>query len=102
MPEEFDPLPFQIDHVIARQHQGVATEENLALSCFECNVHKGPNIAGVNPESGIVVPLFHPRRDRWSEHFEWNGAELVGRTPIGQSGVNAGWNDGKHASTLDF
>jgi len=31
-----------------------------------------------------LVRLFHPRQDRWSEHFEWEGAELVGRTAVGR------------------
>ena len=28
---------------------------------------------------GELVRLFHPRQDRWNEHFQWVGAELVGR-----------------------
>ena len=87
MPEEFDPLPFQFDPVIARQHHGTTTEENLSLSCFECNIHKGPKIAGIDPESREVVALFHPRRDRWRKHFEWSGVDLVGRTSTGRATV---------------
>jgi hypothetical protein len=34
--------------------------------------------------TGEIVRLFHPRQDRWSEHFEWNGAELLGKTAIGR------------------
>jgi hypothetical protein len=34
-----------------------------------------------------MVPLFHPRRDNWHEHFEWNGTLLVGRTPAGRATV---------------
>jgi hypothetical protein len=52
----------------------------LALACFACNNHKGPNIAGVDQNTGDVIRLFHPRRDNWEEHFEWRGASLVGRT----------------------
>ncbi|MBI4607059.1 MAG: HNH endonuclease [Planctomycetes bacterium] len=68
MPQHLDPLPFQIDHVIARKHHGLTTDENLAMSCFECNTHKGPNVAGIDPQTGGVVPLFHPRRDTWEDH----------------------------------
>ena len=84
LPQEFDRLPFQIDHVIARKHRGGDDADNLALACFACNNHKGPNIAGVDPNTGDVIRLFHPRRDNWEEHFEWRGASLVGRTPIGR------------------
>ena len=57
---------------------------NLALACLHCNRHKGPNIAGRDVATGGLVRLFHPRQDRWSDHFAWSGAELVGRTPIGR------------------
>jgi hypothetical protein len=30
------------------------------------------------------VRLFNPRIDRWSEHFVWEGAVLVGQTVIGR------------------
>jgi hypothetical protein len=23
----------------------------------------------LNPESGQIIPLFHPRKDRWKDHF---------------------------------
>jgi hypothetical protein len=55
------PLPFQIDHILAEQHEGKTVSSNLALACPHCNRYKGPNIAGVDPESGQIVRLFHPR-----------------------------------------
>lgn len=80
MPDSLDPLPFQIDHVIAQQHGGATVPENLAWSCLHCNKRKGPNIAGIDPESGVLAALFHPRRQEWSRHFYWNGSILHGRT----------------------
>jgi HNH endonuclease len=77
-------LPFQIDHIRARQHGGPTTSDNLALACFHCNRHKGPNLAGWDPETQQLVRLFHPRTDRWTEHFEGRGAEIVGRTAVGR------------------
>ena len=62
MPKYALPLPFQIDHVIAENHSGATAEQNLALACPHCRF-KGPNIAGVDPETGETVRLFHPRRD---------------------------------------
>lgn len=76
--------PFQIDHIRARQHGGQTTAENLALACFHCNRHKGPNIAGWNAATGQLVRLFHPRTDLWDDHFGWRGAEITGKSPIGQ------------------
>lgn len=75
-----DELGFQIDHVIALQHRGLTVPENLALAYYSCNHYKGPNLAGFDTETGNVVPLFNPRRDRWSEHFCWAGPELMGLT----------------------
>lgn len=84
LPQAASPLPHAIDHVIARQHGGPTKGENLAPACFFCNSYKGPNVAGMNPRSGRRVRLFHPRQDRWSLHFEWEGAMLIGRTVIGR------------------
>jgi 5-methylcytosine-specific restriction endonuclease McrA len=56
---------FQIEHVIARQHGGSDAADNLALACSNCNLHKGPNLAGLDPLDGALVRLFNPRRDRW-------------------------------------
>ncbi len=80
LPQSLDVLPFQIDHIIAEKHHGPTVEENLALSCFNCNAHKGLNIAGIDPLSLQLVPLFNPRRDEWDAHFRWSGASLSGLT----------------------
>ena len=85
----FHPAPFQIDHIIARQHGGTSTVDNLALACIHCNRFKGPNIASVDPDSGEIVRLFHPRRDIWTEHFVWDGPELKALTQIGRVTISA-------------
>ena len=82
-PEEHSFNPFQVDHIIAEKHGGPTVEENLAWSCFYCNTYKGPNVAGWDPVEDAVVRLYHPRKDIWSEHFEWNGPILLGKTPVG-------------------
>jgi len=86
-PQECYPERFQIDHVIARQHRGASSLDNLALCCLECNKRKGPNIAGIDPASGEIAPLFNPRRDQWKAHFRWSGAKLVGLTAIGRATI---------------
>jgi len=84
LPSPFHPAPFQIHHVMARQHGGTNEYENLALACIHCNRSKGPNIAGLDPDTGKIVRLFHPRRDKWTEHFVWDGPELKALTQIGR------------------
>lgn len=81
-------LRFQIDHVIAEKHHGRIEEGNLALSCFHCNSFKGPNISGVDPLTGKITRLFHPRRDAWDKHFVWNGALLLGKSPMGRATID--------------
>jgi hypothetical protein len=75
--------PFQIDHIIAKQYGGETVFDNLALACIHCNRFKGPNIAGLDSNSGQIVRLFHPRRDKWQQHFFWDGPELKALTDIG-------------------
>src|SRR5271156_1092892 len=85
VPADISVFTFPLDHIIAQQHGGETTFENLALSCPHDNYHKGPNIAGLDPETGRLTRLFNPRRQRWSAHFAWNGPLLVGKTAIGRT-----------------
>lgn len=86
--QDDDPLyRFPIDHITAEQHGGRTVVGNLALSCLRCNLHKGPNIAGRDPATKRLVPLFNPRRHKWASHFRWAGPYLVGRTAIGRTTV---------------
>lgn len=75
MPVQYDPLPFQVDHIIARKHRGQTVEDSLSLSCFACNIHKGPSIAGVDPNTGEIVSLFKAGKDvliGWSDFIVWS------------------------------
>jgi len=87
LPQDSSPLTHEIDHVIARKHHGATAAGNLALACFFCNSYKGPNVAGVDPQSGRIVRLFHPRKDRWGRHFAWDGPFLSGRGRIGRATI---------------
>ena len=87
LPERFSPIAHEIDRIVAEQHGGETVIENLALACFADNHHKGPNIAGVDPKTRRKVWLFNPRRHKWTRHFRWHGATLLGRTPSGRATV---------------
>jgi hypothetical protein len=67
---------------------GTDGDDNLALACHRCNLHKGPNLTGVDPSMGTVVPLFHPRRDRWADHFKTTGATIEGISAAGRATVH--------------
>jgi 5-methylcytosine-specific restriction endonuclease McrA len=77
----------QIEHIRSKKHGGDDDADNLALACVDCNLHKGTNIAGYDPETGELTELFHPRRHHWSDHFRWEGAFIAGIKPIGRTTV---------------
>lgn len=88
LPQEFDDRSFEIDHIISRKHHGPTVAGNLALSCFRCNSYKGSDISGRDMNTGMLTPLFNPRRHKWTRHFRWQGAYLIGRTPVGRVTVD--------------
>jgi 5-methylcytosine-specific restriction endonuclease McrA len=84
MPETAVFVPHEIDHIIAQKHGGLTTADNLALSCAVCNKRKGSDLVSLDPETGHLIPLYHPRRERWTEHFALQAAQLVPLTPTGR------------------
>ena len=63
---------FSVDHIVPRNAGGLDDLNNLALACQGCNSHKYTRTYARDPVSGATARLYHPRRDRWSEHFAWN------------------------------
>lgn len=86
-PESAHDLTFHVEHILARQHGGGDGLDNLALACDRCNLYKGPNLAAIDPESGQLVAVFHPRRDRWEEHFKQRGCYIDGISSVGRATV---------------
>jgi hypothetical protein len=76
-----------VEHVIPKVHGGTDDLDNLALAGIDCNLHKGTNLAGIDPQTNELTELFHPRREKWDEHFESQGVYLVGKTAIGRTTV---------------
>jgi hypothetical protein len=62
---------------------------NLALSCQGCNNHKYTSTHGIDPVTGTSLPLFHPRNERWADHFVWSDdcSLILGLTPTGRATV---------------
>ena len=78
---------FHIEHIIPKKHGGTDIEANLALACHRCNLHKGTNLTGIDPETGEITTLFNPRNDTWNEHFRFQGPLVAGLTPVGRATV---------------
>ena len=75
----------EIDHGVAEKHGGETTPENLALCCTLCNRRKGSDLSSIDPHTGEVTLLLHPRKHRWSDHFRFDGARLEPLTPTGRA-----------------
>lgn len=80
-------IPLQLEHIIPRKHGGGDELDNLALACADCNLRKSSDLAGIDPETNSLTPLYRPRRDVWDEHFAWDGVRIVGRTAVGRTTV---------------
>jgi hypothetical protein len=80
-------MPFEIDHIVAQQHDGRTVAGNLAWTCFADNHYKGPNLAGIDPKTRQRAWLYNPRRQKWRRHFRWAGPILLGRTPVGRATI---------------
>jgi hypothetical protein len=86
-PEAVFNLPLEVEHIVPLIRGGEDTAANWALACRACNLYKATHVSGPDPVSAAVVRLFHPRADRWDDHFHVTpeSGELVGRTPIGRA-----------------
>ena len=76
-----------VEHIIPKTHGGSDDIDNLALACIDCNLHKGTNLTGIDPETSAVTQLFHPRHQAWEDHFEWQGIYLAGKTATGRTTI---------------
>jgi hypothetical protein len=88
-PEAIFNFPFEVEHIVPLSRQGTDDENNLALACRACNLHKSDHLTGEDDVIGSPVPLFHPRQQAWSEHFqvECESGAIHGLTPCGRATV---------------
>ena len=78
---------FTVDHIIPQSLGGSDEIENLALACRRCNERRYNFVAGIDPNTQEIVPIFNPRQQKWEEHFVWigGGISIEGITPIGRA-----------------
>jgi len=88
-PEAVFNSPLEVEHIIPANRGGKDEDSNWALSCRSCNLHKSVHVEGIDPETEVTVTLFHPRQDRWSDHFrvEEANSEIVGQSSVGRATV---------------
>jgi len=76
---------FQVEHIISRKHGGSSEIDNLALACVFCNRYKGSDIASI--VGNQLVRLYHPRNDRWRNHFQLNGVIIEPLSQIAEATI---------------
>jgi HNH endonuclease len=87
--EAYSPDSFSTEHIVPEILGGDSAEDNLARACQGCNNFKYTKTTGIDPITLQEVPLFHPRRDVWEEHFAWSRdlTELIGLSPTGRATI---------------
>ena len=82
-------VEMEVDHVVPESVGGLTIPDNLCLTCVGCNGFKLAFRSGADPETGEETPLFHPRFDRWDDHFRWSegGTFIAGLTAVGRATV---------------
>lgn len=88
LPESGGTIAFHVDHIIPRKHGGSDDLDNLCLACYKCNAHKGHDLAGIDPATQELTPLYHPRQQDWDAHFALQASmHILGVTPTGRTTV---------------
>lgn len=73
-----------VEHIIPGNNNSL---DNLCLACASCNLSKATATSAIDPDTQVTLPLFNPRTQIWSEHFEWidDNIRIGGKTATGRS-----------------
>ena len=80
-------MALQSSYVVTRpkKHGGTTEADNLAYARAFCNRAKGSDIGSVLRTTGAYVRFFHPRLDRWAEHFGLDGVAIMALSDVGEA-----------------
>ena len=79
-----DPIPEAPFYIAAT---GSATRERRTLKCGDAFVvmdSQPTDVAAIDTGTGEAIRLFHPRLQRWSDHFRIHGAMIESLTREGE------------------
>lgn len=81
----------EIEHIVPEVKGGSSEKNNLWLACRSCNSRKGSQTEAIDPETNMPTPIFNPRTQTWSDHFEWSDdqTKILGLTATGRATVEA-------------
>lgn len=87
IPSDYSTDFFNFDHIQPISQNGTSELDNLARTCGICNGSKHDKTEAIDPLTKQVCRLYHPRLDKWKDHFEWSGDALrmIGKTAIGRA-----------------
>jgi hypothetical protein len=87
--ESFSVAIFEFEHIVPRSAGGSTTYENLCLACPACNRWKTNRTTAPDSTTRQDVPLFHPQRNSWTDHFAWSddATIIIGLTPVGRATI---------------
>jgi hypothetical protein len=82
-------VSMEIDHIVPEAAGGETISENLCLACIGCNGFKLDFQSGIDPDTSQEAPLFNPRTQTWTDHFQWSddGLRLIGLTTTGRATI---------------
>src|SRR5262245_16214878 len=84
-------IPMVIEHIIALANGGSSPPDHLCLACDCGNEFKGSRTEAADPRDRKFTLFFHPRLQRWFEHFAWceQGDTMDGLTSCGRPTIEA-------------
>ena len=82
---------FEFEHIVPLSAGGETARGNLCLACPMCNRFKSDSASATDALTQADVPLFHPQRQSWSDHFAWSedGTEILGLSSVGRATIEA-------------
>jgi hypothetical protein len=69
---------------LRRGHARIALDKHVHVIRHD---FQGSDLAAIDPVERIIVPLFNPRLQHWSHHFQLVGVRIVGLTPVGRATI---------------
>ena len=89
IPAAFATDFYNFDHIIPVSKNGRSELKNLARCCSICNGHKHDKMTYLDPFTQQLCRLYHPRQDKWADHFQWSLDDLhvIGKTAIGHTTI---------------
>ena len=90
-PEKLLGIPLEVDHITSVSLTGKTVIGNLCLCCRTCNGYKWKIVKARDPLTNRLVKLFHPRRQKWPEHFRWDAGRtrIIGLSATGRATIEA-------------